>query len=56
MAADTNIRFVVETKDANRKVAALERQVQKLQTAVLQAGGATVKSGAGFKAFSTGAQ
>lgn len=54
--AETSIRFKVETRDANRKVAQLERQVRKLGVAVKAAGGTTGKSARGFKAFGQGAQ
>ena len=54
--AETSIRFKVETRDANRKVAQLERQVRKLEVAVKAAGGTTGKSTRGFKAFGQGAQ
>ena len=54
--AETSIRFKVETRDANRKVAQLERQVRKLEVAVKAAGGTTGKSARGFKAFGQGAQ
>jgi TP901 family phage tail tape measure protein len=53
---ETSIRFKVETRDANRKVAQLERQVRKLEIAVQAAGGTTRKSATGFKAFGQGAQ
>ena len=53
--AETSIRFKVETRDANRKVAQLERQVRKLEVAVVKAGGTTKTAGAGFKAFGSSA-
>ena len=54
--AETSIRFKVETRDANKKVAQLERQVRKLEVAVVKAGGTTRTAGAGFKAFGSSAQ
>ncbi len=54
--AETSIRFKVETRDANKKVAQLEKQVQKLEIAVLKAGGTTKTAGSGFKAFGSSAQ
>ena len=54
--AETSIRFKVETRDANKKVAQLERQVRKLEVAVVKAGGTTKTAGAGFKAFGSSAQ
>ena len=54
--AVSNIEFRVETKDANAKIRSLQTQVQKLEIAVLKAGGSTKTAGAGFKAFSSGAQ
>ena len=56
MGAETSIRFKVETRDANKKVASLEQQVRKLEIAVRKTGGTTVKSGAGFKVFNSGAK
>jgi TP901 family phage tail tape measure protein len=50
------LRFRVETKDANAKINRLKQQVQKLEVAVKGAGGSTKVAGAGFKAFSGGAQ
>ena len=54
--AESVLRFRVETKDANRKVASLEKQVQRLEIAVKKAGGSTVQAGRGFKVFGSGAQ
>ena len=54
--AESVLRFRVETKDANRQVAALRAQVERLEVAVKGAGGSTRAAGAGFKAFSGGAQ
>jgi len=53
--AETSIRFKVETRDANKKVAQLERQVRKLEVAVVKAGGTTRAAGSGFKAFGSSA-
>jgi len=53
--AETSVRFKVETRDANRKVAQLEKQVQKLEIAVVKAGGTTRTAGSGFKAFGSSA-
>lgn len=53
--AETSIRFKVETRDANKKVAQLERQVRKLEVAVVKAGGTTRTAGSGFKAFGSSA-
>ena len=53
--AETSIRFKVETRDANRKVAQLEKQVRKLEVAVVKAGGTTRTAGSGFKAFGSSA-
>ena len=54
--AESVLRFRVETKDANRQVAALRAQVERLEVAVKGAGGSTRAAGAGFKVFSGGAQ
>lgn len=54
--AESVLRFRVETKDANRKVASLEKQVQRLEIAVKKAGGSTVQAGRGLKVFGSGAQ
>jgi len=53
--AETSIRFKVETRDANKKVAQLEKQVRKLEVAVVKAGGTTRTAGSGFKAFGSSA-
>lgn len=55
MATETSIRFKVETRDANRKVAALERQVNKLEVAVRKSGGSTGVASNAIKAFGKGA-
>ena len=54
--AESVLRFRVETKDANRQVAALRAQVERLEVAVKGAGGSTRAAGAGFKVFAGGAQ
>jgi len=54
--AESVLRFKVETLDANAKIAHLTRKVQGLEVAVKNAGGSTRAAGAGFKAFSGGAQ
>lgn len=53
--AETSIRFKVETRDANKKVAQLEKQVRKLELAVVKSGGTTRAAGSGFKAFGSSA-
>ena len=55
MATETSIRFRVETRDANRKVARLEQQVNKLEIAVRKAGGSTGVAENAIKAFGKGA-
>jgi TP901 family phage tail tape measure protein len=54
--AESVLRFKVETLDANAKIAHLTKKVQGLEVAVKNAGGSTRAAGAGFKAFSGGAQ
>jgi len=55
VATETSIRFKVETRDANRKVAQLERQVNKLEVAVRKSGGSTGVAENAIKAFGKGA-
>jgi TP901 family phage tail tape measure protein len=54
--AESVLRFKVETLDANAKIAHLTKKVRGLEVAVKNAGGTTREAGAGFKAFSGGAQ